>query len=110
MTPISESSECAHSGCDQPVVARILGGDQRVWELCQDHLVATVSRQPAFDSTITIDTATVSSDWVRELLYLTEQREQREQQQRAEVIGRASMLLDRPTIGAYRRHNIGIEL
>ena len=71
--------------------------------------MALVSHQPAVDSTVTIDTATVSSDWVRELLYLTEQRERREQQQRAEVIGRASMLLTRPTIGAYRQHNNGIE-
>ena len=109
MTAITETSECAHSGCDQPVVARILEGDQRVWELCQDHLVALVSDRPAVDSTVTIDTATVSSDWVRELLYLTEQRERREQQQRAEVIGRASMLLTRPTIGAYRQHDNGME-
>ena len=71
--------------------------------------MALVSDRPAFDSTVTIDTATVSSDWVRELLYLTEQRERREQQQRAEAIGRASMLLNRPTIGAYRQHNNGIE-
>ena len=109
MTANTETSECAHSGCDQPVVARILGGDQRVWELCQDHLVALVSYKAPIDSTVTIDSATVSSDWVRELLYLTEQRERREQQQRAAVIGRASMLLTRPTIGAYRQHDNGIE-
>ena len=109
MTAYTETSECAHSGCDQPVVARILEGDQRVWDLCEDHLVALVSHKPAVDSTVTIDTATVSSDWVRELLYVTEQRERREQQQRAEVIGRASMLLNRPTIGAYRQHNSGME-
>jgi hypothetical protein len=42
-------------------------------------------------------------------LYVTEQRERREQQQRAEVIGQASLLLNRPTIGAYRQHNSGIE-
>ena len=92
-----------------PVVARILEGDQRVWELCQDHLVALVNDRPAFDSTVTIDTATVSSDWVRELLYLTEQRERREQQERAEAIGRAIVLLDRPTIGAYRQQSNGME-
>jgi hypothetical protein len=109
MTANTETLECAHSGCDQPVVARILEGDQRVWEVCQDHLVALVNQKPAFDSTVTIDTATISSDWVRELLYVTEQRERREQQQRAEVIGRASLLLNRPTIGAYRQHNCGIE-
>jgi len=109
MTANCETSTCDHGGCDQPVVARILEGDQRVWELCQDHLVALVGHKPAFDSTVTIDTATVSSDWVRELLYVTEQRERREQQQRAEVIGRASMLLNRPTIGAYRHHNSGME-
>ena len=109
MTAKAETLECAHGGCDQPVVARILESDQRVWELCQDHLVALVSQKPAVDSTVTIDTATVSSDWVRELLYVTEQRERREQQQRAEVIGRASLLLNRPTIGAYRAHNNGIE-
>jgi hypothetical protein len=109
MTPITKTSECDHRGCVQPVVARILEGDQRVWELCQDHLVALVNDRLAFDSTVTIDTATVSSDWVRELLYLTEERERRDQQRRAEVIGRASMLLERPTIGAYRQHNIGME-
>jgi hypothetical protein len=109
MTPIIKTSECDHNGCDQPVVARILEGDQRVRELCQDHLVALVNDRPAFDPTVTIDTATVSSDWVRELLYLTEQRERRDQQRRAEAIGRASMLLDRPTIGAYRQHSHGME-
>jgi hypothetical protein len=109
MTPSAKTSECDHSGCGQPVVARILEGDQRVWELGQDHLVALVNDRPAFDSTVTIDTATVSSNWVRELLYLTEQRERRDQQRRAEVIGRASMLLDRPTIGAYRQQSHGME-
>jgi hypothetical protein len=109
MTAITDLSECAHNGCDQPVVARILEGDQRVWAVCQDHLVPLASHRPAFDSTVKIDTATVSSDWVRELLYLTEQRERREEQQRAEAVGRASVLLARPTIGAYRQHGIGIE-
>jgi hypothetical protein len=109
MTPIIKTSECDHNGCDQPVVARILEGDQRVWELCQDHAVALINDRPAFDSTVTIDTATVSSDWVRELLYLTEQRERLQQQQRAEVIGRAGILLERPAIGAYRQHSHGME-
>ena len=109
MTPITRTSECDHNGCGRPVVARILEGDQRVWELCQDHLMAMVNDRPGYDSNVTIDAATVSSDWVRELLYLTEQRERRDQQQRAEAIGRASTLLERPTIGAYRQYNHGIE-
>jgi hypothetical protein len=109
MTVITDMSECAHHGCDQPVVARILEGDQRVWAVCQDHLVPLLTHQLAVDSAVTIDTATVSSDWVRELLYVTEQREHREQQQRAEVICRASEVLARPTIGAYRQHGTGME-
>jgi hypothetical protein len=115
MTTTTTRSECAHNGCDRPVVARILEGDQRVWAVCQDHVVALVSHPPALDptvpidSTVSIDTATVTSDWVRELLYLTEQRERRDQQRRAEAIGRASMLFERPTIGAYRQQSHGME-
>ena len=47
MTTTTTRSECAHNGCDRPVVARILEGDQRVWAVCQDHVVALVSHPPA---------------------------------------------------------------
>jgi hypothetical protein len=49
----------------------------------------------------------LSSQTLSELASLARERENRERQEREELIARAAELLDRPTIGYYRRQRAG---
>jgi hypothetical protein len=121
---------CTHDGCHTTAIANIIeGGDQHqtvIQPRCAEHLGQLVPglAMPPWEPpplpigpVVTIDTQTVDSNKIRELLALVIERETRQEQ----AVARGNELLTAPALGAYRQsraahpsnrlsHDIGIEL
>lgn len=110
---------CAHDGCNIAADVRVIvGGDQHqtvAEPRCAEHLGVLIPAlavpgwelpAPPISATVEVDTSTVTSNQVRELLALVLEREARQEQR----VARANELLFAPALGAYRQREAGIEV